>query len=286
MQGAIVVSGYLNAPKYMEPAEMMVRAAKRHDINLNVFFNTQLTAPVGDADALHRILGDTDFIVFWDKDVKLARNLEICDYHVFNCSECIRLCDDKALTHLTLEEWGILSIRTIMSPMSFGYPYREWLGYVKDTLGFPMVVKDCFGSFGQQVRMIRDEEELMKEGEPGSPRIFQEYIDCGSMDYRIEVVGGKVAAAVKRKAMTGDFRANATRGGVMTKYEPTEEEAKLAIDAASALQADFAGVDILPTEKGPIVCEVNSNAHIKNLRDATGIDVSDIIIEHIVNFLK
>ena len=286
MRGAIVINGYLNGPKFMEPAEMMVEAAKRHEVEMGIYLNTDLTVPIGDIEGFRRILGDTDFIIFWDKDVKLAKNLEICDFPVFNCSECIRLCDDKALTHLTLEEWGIPSIRTLMNPMSFGYSYDEWLSKAKVTLGYPMVVKECFGSFGEQVRMVRDDNDLMKEGNPGTPKVFQEYVDCGATDLRIEVVGGRVAAAVKRSAKAGDFRSNASRGGIMTDYKPTEEEATLAIEAASALQAEFAGVDILPTKNGPIVCEVNSNAHIKNLREATGIDVSDDILEHIINFLK
>ena len=72
----------------------------------------------------------------------------------------------------------------------------------------------------------------------------------------------------------------------MAKYVPTEEEAILAIDAAAAVQADFAGVDIINSPEGPVVCEVNSNAHITNLKNATGIDVSDNIIRHIVNLIQ
>jgi len=102
----------------------------------------------------------------------------------------------------------------------------------------------------------------------------------------LEVVGERVVAAVKRKAAEGDFRANASNGGTMTEYVPTEEEAILAIDAAAAVQADFAGVDIINSSEGPVVCEVNSNAHIMNLKNATGIDVSDSIIRHIVDLIQ
>lgn len=286
MRGAVVINGHLRTDSFREPADMMVQAGSRADIPIEVFHNTDLTIPIGDEEGFQKKLGDCDFIVFWDKDVKLAKNLEVCGYPVFNCSECIRVCDDKSLTHLTLADYCIPSIRTLASPMTFGQPLGDWVKTAEDILGYPMVVKDCFGSFGEQVRLVVDEIDLMDESSDATPKIFQEYIECGAEDIRIEVVGDRVVAAVKRKAADGDFRANASNGGTMIKYVPTEEEAAFAIDAAAAVQADFAGVDIINSSDGPMVCEVNSNAHIMNLKNATGIDVSDLIIRHIVGLIQ
>jgi len=286
MKGAIVINGYLDGKKFREPAEMLTEAGERHGVPMKTFLNSNLSVPIGDSDAFAERLGDIDFIIFWDKDVKLARNLEVCGYPVINCSEAIRICDDKALTHLTLAEYGIPSIKTVASPMSFGYPYRDLLPDIVDQIGFPMVVKDCFGSFGQQVYMVRTMEELHEHAEGTVPKIFQEYIECDGRDIRVEVVGEKVVAAVMRTAAYGDFRSNATIGGIMEKYEPSEEEAQLAIEAASAVQADFAGVDIIHSADGPVVCEVNSNAHIKNLFDATGVNAADCIIEYIIELMQ
>ncbi len=286
MKGAIVINGYLDGKKFREPAEMLTDAGERHGIPMVTFLNSDLSVPIGDSDSFAEKLGDIDFIIFWDKDVKLARNLEVCGYPVINCSEAIRVCDDKALTHLTLAEYGIPSIKTVSSPMTFGYPYQDWLVNAVEQIGFPMVVKDCFGSFGQQVHLVRTMDELRNHAEGDVPKIFQKYIECDGKDIRIEVVGEKVVASVIRTAAYGDFRSNATIGGIMEKYEPTEEEAHLAIEAASAVQADFAGVDIINSPNGPVVCEVNSNAHIKNLFDATGINVADCIIEYIVELMQ
>ncbi len=285
MEGVVVINGFLNGPKFREPAEMMVEAGRRHGVDIGIFQNTDLVSPIGDRDSVSKLTGDPDFFIFWDKSVKLAKDLENCGYPVFNCSECIRICDDKALTHLTLDEYGIPSPSTICSPMSFGQPYTEWMPKVKEYLSYPLVAKDCFGSFGQQVRLVTDDRLLMDEGAEGTPKIFQEYIDCNGQDIRIEVVGNRAVAAVRRKAPAGDFRSNVTNGGTMTAYVPEKEEAELAIEAAAAVQADFAGVDILPTKDGPVVCEVNSNAHIKNLMNATGKDVSDDILEHIIGLI-
>ncbi len=286
MRGAVVINAYLDGPSFKEPAEMMAAAGDARGVGVDTFLNTELSAAVGDEKVLSDRLRDVDFIVFWDKDIMLAKNLEICGYPVFNCSECIRMCDDKSLTHLVLEEWGIPSIRTMISPQSFGRPYEDWIPNVMDNLEFPIVVKDIYGSFGQQVRLVRDRESLIKEGSSGSPKIFQEYLEVGSQDIRLEVVGDEVVAAVRRKAAEGDFRANASNGGTMSVYEPTGEEKEMAVDAASAVQASFLGVDILQTDDGPVVCELNSNAHIRNLTDCTKIDVAGRIMEYIQAFLR
>ena len=286
MRGATVINGYLNTPKFREPAQMLAEAGSRKGIEIETIMNTDLSVPIGDADAFAKKLGDVDFILFWDKDYKLAKNLEVCGYPVLNCSECIRICDDKSLTHLALAEYGIPSIRTVMGPMSFGYPYGDWMDNAEKQIGFPMVVKDCQGSFGEQVRLVRDGAELQPLSEEGIPGLFQEYIECDGRDLRLEVVGERVVASVMRIAANGDFRANASNGGHMERYDPTEEEVQLALEAAAAVQADFAGVDILQTEKGPIVCEINSNAHMKNLFNATGINAADHIIEYVRQLIE
>ena len=69
----------------------------------------------------------------------------------------------------------------------------------------------------------------------------------------------------------------------MERYEPTPEEMELALRAAEAVGADFCGVDVIVSDDGPVVCEVNSNAHIRNLYECTGRDVSYDILLHIID---
>lgn len=286
MNGVIVTNGFLTGDKFMEPVRMVSAAAERMGIGMRVVRNTGLAVPIGDGAAVHDVLGDADFVLFWDKDHRCARNLELCGLPVFNPSECIRVCDDKSLTHLALAGAGIPMPRTVSCPQTFegmGYGDAGFLDDVVGTLGFPMVVKDCFGSFGQQVHLVDDMVSLRALLHDHRPRILQEYIDCGSTDIRVEVVGGEVVASVLRTGPPGDFRSNCTIGGRMHVHDATEEESELAISACGCVGADFAGVDIIATDDGPVVCEVNSNAHIRNLRDCTGIDVSDLILAHILD---
>ena len=279
MRGAMVVNGFLAGGKYDEPAAMMSAAARGMGIGLTVLRNCDLCRPIGESP-----LEDADFVVFWDKDVTLAMSLEAAGLRLFNPAQCIMDCDDKARTHLELARAGVPSLRTIACPKTFegvGYTDRGFLGEAASTLGFPMVVKDCFGSFGQQVHLVRDMAELEALVAGDRPMIMQEYVECGGEDFRIEVVGGEAVAAVRRKAKPGEFRANATLGGTMHPHEPTREESELAAAAAEALEADFCGVDILDGPDGPVVIEVNSNAHLRNITECTGIDIASAIMAHI-----
>lgn len=278
-----MVNGFLRGGKFGEPAEMMSAAADRLGIGLDIVTNDRLPLMVDTSEKM-----DTDFILFWDKDVRAAMLLERTGSPVFNSSECIRICDDKSLTHIALSKNNVPSIPTMISPMTFdgiGYTNLSFLDGAEDSFGYPMVVKDCFGSFGQQVYLAHDRKELESLFCDARPRIVQRYVECGSSDLRLEVIGGEVVASVSRKGRDGDFRANTTIGGVMSVHQPSEDEKELALKASEAVGADFCGVDILYMDGEPVVCEVNSNAHMKNLRNCTGIDVSDMILEHIIGRL-
>ena len=283
MHGTMVVNGFLKGGKFGEPAEMMSAAADRLGIGLDIVTNDRLPLMVDTSERM-----DTDFVLFWDKDVRAAMLLERTGSPVFNSSECIRICDDKSLTHIALSKNNVPSIPTMISPMTFdgiGYTDLSFLDGAENSFGYPMVVKDCFGSFGQQVHLAHDREELESLFCDVRPRIVQRYVECGSSDLRLEVIGGEVVASVSRKGRDGDFRANTTIGGVMSVHQPSEDEKELALKASEAVGADFCGVDILYMDGEPVVCEVNSNAHMKNLRNCTGIDVSDMILEHIIGRL-
>lgn len=219
-----------------------------------------------------------DFVLFWDKDVALARLLEARGIPVFNSSEAIRLCDDKGDTYLSLLN-KVKQPKTIIAPLSFfNTDFSTFVATAVEKLGLPIVLKKRKGSFGEQVYLCHSEKEVL-EHITDSEFLLQEYIECGNSDLRLEVVGGKVVCAMKR-TNEKDFRSNITNGGTAEIYQATEEEKTLAIKACDILGLDFGGVDIIG---GDMVCEVNSNAHIINIMQATGIDVAKAIFEYILN---
>jgi ribosomal protein S6--L-glutamate ligase len=110
----------------------------------------------------------------------------------------------------------------------------------------------------------------------------QEYIkEAEAQDIRTIVVGGKVVAAIKRKGGQGEFRSNIHRGGSAEKIKITPEERTTAIRAAKAVGLNVAGVDMLRSNHGPLVMEVNSSPGLEGIEGATGVDIADAIIEFI-----
>lgn len=280
-KGILVENGNWQSPKVDELMEWLVKAAESQGIALRRVKNDALLVVIegGEGRVDHPDLRSADFVLFWDKDLLLARQLELMGIRVYNTPQAIEWCDDKMKTHQVLAAHGIPMPTTVFAPFIYSNMKRKswtYLDAVIAKLGFPMVVKEAFGSFGQQVALVKNREEL--EGwvlqAYGRPHLYQKYIaESHGEDLRLNVVGGKVVAAMKRVSST-DFRANITLGGTMEGYQPTKAEEELAIQVSKILGLDFAGVDLLQTEAGPLVCEVNSNVHFKTLYECTGVDTA------------
>ena len=112
--------------------------------------------------------------------------------------------------------------------------------------------------------------------------LVQEFIkEAGGCDIRCFVVGGKVVAAMKRQAAPGEFRSNLHRGGQASLVRLSPEERKTAVDAAKTMGLNCCGVDILRSNNGPVVMEVNSSPGLEGIEKATNKDVAGMIIDFI-----
>jgi len=117
--------------------------------------------------------------------------------------------------------------------------------------------------------------------------LVQEFIkEANGQDLRCFVVNGKVVASMQRQAQKGEFRANIHQGGRASKVKITAAERKLAIKAAKILNLPVAGVDIIRSNKGPLLLEVNSSPGLEGIENATGLDIANIMIEAIEKKLK
>lgn len=267
MKGILAVNHFLNKNKFSELHNHLVNSAKLQNIELKIKTNLEL--------ATEKV--ECDFVLFWDKDINLARRLEKEGLPVFNSSKSIELCDNKAKTYLELLG-EVKQPKTIIGPKTFFYSdFSQFVENAVEILKLPLVFKECFGSFGEQVYLCNTKEEILSHI-TDKPFILQEFIkESVGRDVRLEVVGNKVVSSVLRYN-DNDFRANVTNGGTMEKYTPTKEEEETAIKACEKLGLTFGGVDIL---EGNILCEVNSNAHIINIMNCTGIDVAPLIFNEI-----
>lgn len=107
MKGAIVYNGFWNREGPSDPVQRLQKAAAERGIPLAALPNTALTAMFGPDGPAVLGLPEADFVLFWDKDVRLARTMEACGVRVYNAAEAVAVCDDKAATHLALAGGGI-----------------------------------------------------------------------------------------------------------------------------------------------------------------------------------
>lgn len=279
--GWLIVNGFLQGRKYDELYAFLQNAAQKRGASLTLRYNDELI------DELPPL---PDFVVFWDKDVALARRIERAGVRVYNGARAIEICDNKILTAEALCG-KVKTPKTLFAPKTFsnvGYTRTDFLRRAAKTLGLPFVIKEAFGSFGQQVYLVNtlDEAKTVVERLGGKDFLMQEFIATSrGKDVRVNVVGGEVVSAMLRTNET-DFRSNISGGGKAERYEVNEAQARAACAACEAVGADFAGVDILFGEGGePLVCEVNSNPHFKSSYECTGVDVSERILAYILQNL-
>ncbi|MGJ9383057.1 ATP-grasp domain-containing protein [Salipaludibacillus sp. CF4.18] len=291
LSGWIIYNGQLKSDKFLDYVTWFKQSAEKANIHLEILTNDEILVSNDKTKPL--LFSKTrcenfhpDFVHYADKDLHLARQLESMNIPLFNRSKSIEICDNKSLMHHHLVEKSIPTPMTIIAPMTFnGIEVKEvtYIERIIEAIGLPMIIKEAFGSFGQQVYWIDSKEqlEIMTKKLAGKDHLYQKPVHHSlGKDIRINVVGGKVVASMKRTSQT-DFRANVTAGGSTTPYDPSLEEKTLAVQAAAAVGADFAGVDLLLEKEGPVVCEVNSNPHIRSIYECTGIDVAIPMIEHI-----
>ena len=212
----------------------------------------------------------------------IIRQFEEMGVPCVNPSESINIVRDK------LRSGQILAANKIPIPktMMVRYPIDD--GLVEKHIGFPCVVKLVTGSYGEGVYLCerkRDYKKLMEFIDTlGAKKtmIVQEYMGSKpGEDLRVFVVGGKVIGAMKRTAPEGDFRANITNGGTGSNYEVTPEIEYLARETARVLNLNIAGVDLLFSDHGFVVCEANSNPGYVGIETYCKIDVADSITEYI-----
>lgn len=285
MKAWLVINSFMDNQKFKNLYELLSLAFKKHNVSLEIKTASDISLEVG-----VKIENKPDFAIFWDKDIYLAERLEKMGVRLFNSARSILLCDNKILMYQELADKGVRIPRTFIAPKTFeglNYSKRDFLNKVIDEIGFPIIVKEAYGSFGEQVYLANDKESLNKIVDSLGYKDFllQEFIASSKgRDIRINVVGDKAIVSMLRENKN-DFRSNISSGGTGTKFDPKPEYLDLAVKASKALGLDFAGVDVLFGKDGPIICEVNSNPQFASTLKATGINLADYIAEYILKSL-
>jgi ribosomal protein S6--L-glutamate ligase len=212
----------------------------------------------------------------------VVRQLEMMNVFVVNDSVAITRARDK------LRSLQLLSKKGIGLPITgFAHSIDEIQDLIKMVGGVPLVIKFLEGTQGIGVVLVESTKAARSVIEAFLGLkvniMVQEYIkEAAGADVRCFVVGDKVVAAMKRQSKSPEeFRSNLHRGGTASDVEITEEERNMAIRAAHIIGLNVAGVDIVRSNRGPLIMEVNASPGLEGIEKATGKDVAGSIIEFI-----
>ncbi len=200
-----------------------------------------------------------------------------------NTSNAAAICDDKVEMTAALAAAGVPTLETAVAFSVDGALEAA------SELGYPVVLKPVGGSWGRLLAKANSASSLRtileQKQQLGSHHhsvfYLQEYIEKPGRDIRVLVIGDEVIAASYRSA--GHWITNVARGATSTRCEVTHEIAEISTSAVRAVGATLAGVDLVETDEGLKVIEVNGGVEFKGLRTTTDLSIPDVILDHAVS---
>lgn len=213
----------------------------------------------------------------------IVRQFEMQGVYTLASSISIVRSRDKLRSMQLLARAGVGIPKTVVSRgASDSDDLLEHLG------GAPVIIKLARGTHGNGV-VLAETKKAAKSvlqafyvmDQDGTNILLQEFVkESAGMDIRAFVVGGKVIASMKRQSLDDDFRSNLHQGGAGETIKLTDEERKTAIKAAKAMGLTLCGVDLMRSDRGPLVLEVNSSPGF-GIEQVTGRDVATAIIDYV-----
>ena len=198
---------------------------------------------------------------------------------VMNSPQAIERSVDKFYTTALLQEAGLPTPETVVCEGT-----ADAMAAVQ-AMG-DVIIKPIFGSMGHGMVRVSDPDvafRIVRSLEEMRAVFYvQRAVNHGGRDVRVFVVGGRVLGAIERRTSDGGWRTNVSRGGSARPFELPSAWEQLALRAAAAIGADYAGVDLLPSREGTVfVLEVNGIPGWQGLQRATGLDVAGALVEHL-----
>jgi len=233
-----------------------------------------------DAVIVRRVPGGSAEQVFYRMDA--LHRLEDTGVLVVNPALSIERAVDKYYTSALLEDAGIRTPRTVVTE-SFA---EAMVAY--EELGGDVVVKPLFGSLGMGITRVSDPDlahRVFRALEmTRSVYYVQEFIRHPGVDYRVFVIGGSVAASMRRVAR--GWKTNISGGGRAEPYTPSEEVAEASLRATEKLGLIYSGVDVIVSEEGEAyVVELNSTPGWEGLQSVTEVDIAARLVDHVLSLM-
>ncbi len=218
----------------------------------------------------------------------ILRQLEMQGDYTMSRSIAITRARDKLRSMQLLAKDGVAIPKTVVSRNTTDIDdLLEQLG------GTPVIIKLARGTHGNGV-VLAETKKAAKSvlqafyltNSDGTNILLQEFIkESAGTDIRAFVVGGRVVASMQRQSLDDDFRSNLHKGGVGTPVKLTADERRMAVKAAKAMGLSVAGVDLMRSERGPLVLEVNASPGF-GIEQVTGRNVAEAVIEHVERSVK
>ncbi len=211
----------------------------------------------------------------------MVRHFEMMNVFSVAGSLAISRSRDKLRSLQILSKHGVDMPKTV-----FASNKSDAKDIIKLSGGTPLVLKILEGTQGVGVVLVETQKaaKSVLDAFYGMDvnLLVQEFIaEAGGADIRAIVVDGEVVGAMKRQGAEGEFRSNLHQGGSATVYKLSRKEKATALAAAKAMGLGVCGVDMIPSERGPLVMEVNSSPGLEGIEKATGLDVAGKIMEYI-----
>lgn len=257
--------------------ELGARVESIHVNDVVPFFDGRTLTPINPAG---QTLTGYDLVFFYgilgETHGDRLRAFEACGMRVMNRPDAIELVSNKHRCAVTLGAEGIPFPPHLLLSASAGSKKAA-----ARKLGNRMMTKPVSGSLGTNVSFVPN-QSVLERMSIGDRYIAQEYVAAAAAgDVRVFVVGGKVVASMRRVPARGEYRANLSRGGTGSVYKLSAREEQACLAAVAECGLDFAGVDFVPTQSGPILIEINSRPGDK-ISQVCGIDVRAKVLEHVV----
>lgn len=213
----------------------------------------------------------------------IVRQLEMQGVYTPSSSLAINRSRDKLRSMQLLAKAGVGIPKTVVSRNTMDID-----DLIEKVGGTPVIIKLARGTHGNGVVLAETKkaaksvlQALYLSNEDGTNVLLQEFVEeSAGTDIRAFVVGGRVVASMKRQSLDDDFRSNLHKGGEGTVIKLTDEEKKAAIKAAKAMGLNIAGVDMMRSERGPLILEVNASPGF-GIEKVTGRNVAGPIIEYV-----
>ena len=271
--------------------QSLLRAGIRRGHNMRVIDHMRCNLMIGQANPqiyyeMER-LHDIDAIIprigasVTTHGVAVINQFEIAQVFSVAKAEAILRSRDKLRALQKLTKGGVPSPKTLLAG-----PGQDIVAHIQLLGGLPVIIKMLESTHGVGVILAESYHNAVSTVEAfqklNGQVLIQEFIaEAGGADVRAFVVAGEIVAAMKRQAREGEFRSNLHRGATSVSVELTEEESQMVKKAVRLMGLDVAGVDLLRSDRGPLIMEVNASPGLEGIETTSGVDVAGKIIQFI-----